>query len=132
MTWFQVILGAILGTGGIGGVIAALHARKSKKAGVPADENEAHAVIAATAIPAPATAPPMPAVGPEWSRFNKYWLNEITSLKAEVIALRAEVAKCQEAAAKQARDDAEHIDALEEQIWLGLPPPPRKRKQPGG
>jgi leucyl-tRNA synthetase len=109
----QIILGALLGSGGLAGLITAVKARRSRKKGVPGDETTAKRTA-------------------DWDALNRYWATEINTLRNErerdVSDLKKQLENQRMAARRSAKADAEFIDALEEHIWLQRPAPPPKRK----
>lgn len=102
----STLLTAILGTGGIATVLAAVKAWKTRHVG-PAAEQQAVAHI-----------------GADWDALNKYW-------KAEVARIRAEQAKERIEARRAIRYLRRRIDELEKHIWLRLPPPPPPETEEG-
>lgn len=103
----EVILTALLGGGGLAGLLAALRARKSKRAGTPADEGE----VIRQAQEQIGTAPDL----------IKYW-------KAEIQAVRLEYSRYRVRAERLNRWYEGRIDELEGWIWEGKPPPPPQAK----
>jgi hypothetical protein len=99
----EAILSALLGGGGIAGLLAAWKAYKSKQGGVSKDEGE---VIRTQAIEI-GTPPDL----------IKYW-------KTEISAVRLEYARYRARSERLNRWYEARIDQLEAWIWEGRPPPP--------
>lgn len=108
----EIILSSLLGGGGLAALLTALRARRSKTRGVSGNEK-----VATSQLPAQ----PIPLGTPDWEALTRYWQNEL-------VALRKEFAEHMKACARQAREDANYIDALEGHIWLRKPPPPPRRR----
>lgn len=102
---YQIATVAVTLLFGTQGVASFIKARRSKRTGaLPADEQDARQAAAL----------------PDWAGFNAYWKKEIRDLQNRFDDLE-----------RQRNEDAEHIDALEEHIWLQKPPPPpQRRKRP--
>lgn len=130
----QLLLGGLLGSGGLAGVVSALKAFKKTKEGVPTEEAEARRSA-------------------DWESLNTYFQSELKSLRedrhTEIAQLRkdraTEVRELKEKMtrleqeqtilrdhmAARAEEDAAFIDELEQHIWLRYPPPPPVRRRPG-
>lgn len=108
----QMILGVSTILFGSGGLAAWLHQRKSRRSGMPADEGEARQVVPQS----------------EW--LTKQVDSFLVDLRREQAEMRKRLDKQDDRIAHQERErelDAEHIDALEQHIWLQKPPPPPAR-----
>ncbi len=103
----EIVLTALLGGGGLAGMLAAWKAYKSREAGTPADEGE---VMRKAAVEI-GTAPDL----------IRYW-------KTEISAVRLEYARYRARAEKLNRWYEHRIDELEAWIWEGKPPPPPQAK----
>lgn len=99
----EAILTALLGGGGVAGLVAALKAYKSKKEGISKDEGE---VIRTQAIQI-GTPPDL----------IKYW-------KTEIQAVRLEYARYRVRSERLNRWYEARIDQLEQWIWERKPAPP--------
>lgn len=117
----QSILDALLGGGGVIGVLIALRTyQKMRKGDVPKNENDARLTA-------------------DWVSVNAYFQQELATLRGErdrdtkalqkeIAMLRAALETMRQQMERQADDDEATIDALQEHIWLRLPPPPPPRK----
>lgn len=109
----STLLTAILGTGGIATVIAAVKAWRTRH-NAPKVEQQAVAHV-----------------GADWDALNKYWRNEITRIRQEQKTERGEWHLERTGYRKQIRWLRKRIDQLEQHIWLGLPPPPPPETEEG-
>jgi hypothetical protein len=110
----SVILTAILGTGGIASVIAAVKAWRTR-------HTAPHAEQAAVAQ-----------VGADWDALNKYWKAEVARIRAEQTADRREWNLERHGYRATIRGLRQYVDQLEAHIWLRLPPPPPKEENNEG
>lgn len=114
----QALLTGILGTGGIGTVLALLAGRRSRKAGVPGEEGAAKVAVST----------------PDWTALTEYYKLELEAVRKEaaedLAELRAELGATRIQFLAKSKADEDRIDELEEHIWLGKPPPPPARKRP--
>jgi hypothetical protein len=102
----STLLTAILGTGGIATVIAAVKAWRTR-AGTPTTEQQAVAHV-----------------GADWDALNKYWKAEVARIRKEQADERRGWAIDREKYRLAIRRMRRHIDRLENHIWMKLPPPP--------
>ena len=102
----SALLTAILGTGGIATVVAAVKAWRTSK-GSPATEKQAVAHV-----------------GADWDALNKYWKGEVARIRAEQAAERKAWAADREGYRVMIAGFRRRIDKLENHIWLRRPPPP--------
>lgn len=109
----EVILTAILGSGGVAAVISAIRAKQAKDGGLSSHEKVVTSQIPITTH--------VPLGTPDWEALTRYWQGELQQLRQEFTAHRA-------GCAAQQAEDAEYIDQLEAHIWQGKPPPPPKRR----
>jgi hypothetical protein len=102
----SAILTAILGTGGVATVIAAVKAWRSR-VGAPVTEQQAVAHV-----------------GADWDALNKYWKAEVARIRQEQADERKSWAADREGYRVVIRRLRRRIDLLENHIWLRLAPPP--------
>ena len=99
----EAILTALLGGGGIAGLIAAWRAKKSREAGTPADEGDVIKQVQAEVGTA--------------SDLIRFWQTEIRAVRSEYARYKAQVHK-------DIRWYERRIDQLETHIWERKDPPP--------
>lgn len=102
----SAILTAILGTGGIATVLAAVKAWRTRHH-APQVEQQAVAHVSA-----------------DWEALNKYWRSELSRVRQEQKDERTTWNKERDGYRRRVRWLARRVDQLEHHIWLGLPPPP--------
>jgi hypothetical protein len=107
----QGLLSVILGTGGIGGMVAGYLATQSRRVKQSGDEHVAR----------------QDAAEPDWAGFNTYWQQENARLRRDNTQLKTQMTQAAERALQHAEADAAYIDKLEAHIWMGKPPPPPSR-----
>lgn len=108
----EAILTALLGGGGIAGLIAAWRAKKSRDAGASGDEGDAIRQVAAEVGTA--------------SDLIRFWQTEIR-------AVRSEYARYKDRTDRDRRWYERRIDQLEQWIWerKAPPPPPEEPRNEG-
>lgn len=109
----EVVLTALLGGGGLVGLLNWWRGHKSKKRGVSGVE---HVAVSQ------ASKPPIPLGTPDWEALTRYWQRELRDLREE---FRKHKLVCERDAV-----DAEHyIDDLQAFIWrtTGEDPPARRK-----
>lgn len=130
----QIILGTLLGTGGLGGTIAAIRGIKARKADtVPAVESEARAQVADSDVTKYFQSELKQLRADRAAELKQLRADraaETTKFEAQIVRLKDDVIMLRNHVVVQATEDAEHIDALEQHIWLRLGPPPPQRKGP--
>lgn len=102
----SAILTAILGTGGIATVIAAVKAWRTRH-NAPQVEQQAVAHVSA-----------------DWEALNKHWRTEISRVRQEQKDERTEWNRERRGYRARIRWLARRVDQLEQHIWLALGPPP--------
>ena len=102
----STILTAILGTGGVATVIAAVKAWRTRHSAPPVEQA---AVVQ---------------VGADWEALNRYWRAEVNRIRAEQKNERHEWNIERNGYRKNIRWLRRRVDALEMHIWQGKPPPP--------
>lgn len=109
------VLSAVLGGGTIAALLNYLQVKRSQKAGVPAQEEQA--IVHATGGKG---------TTPDWQAFNAYWHGEIATKNAEITTLRQSESQLRASARRRERRLEARIDQLVEYIWTmtGKPAPP--------
>lgn len=102
----SALLTAILGTGGIAGIIAAVKAWRTRHH-APQEESKAVAHV-----------------GADWDALNKYWKAEVARIRAEQKSDRGEWVRERVGYRRRIRWLEARADQLERHIWLKLGPPP--------
>lgn len=109
----EIVLTALLGSGGIAAVVSAIRAKRARDAGLSHDEKVVTSQIPLATHTTLGT--------PDWEALTRYWQGELQLLRQEFSMHRA-------ACAAEKAEDSEYIDQLEAHIWQGKPPPPPKRR----
>lgn len=98
-TYLEILLTALLGGGGVAGLIAAIKSARAKQEGMPKDEGDVIREVG--------TAPDL----------IRYWKSEITSRRLEWDKQRAKLER-------EIRWYETRVDQLERWIWESKGPPP--------
>ena len=117
--WLQVVGGVLIAAITTAGTLAAKRQKRSKRNGLPGNESEAREM-----------APSAPLMKQNAGELQS--LRDELKQQADELALRtaAELADLKKRVSTQEGErelDAQHIDALEQHIWLQKPPPPPSR-----
>jgi hypothetical protein len=109
----QLIASVLFGSGGVVGAFSLLRARRARRRGASAREQEARLGV------------------PQWDVLTGYYQKELESLRGDMRAELEDVRQKVERLEQQRELDAAYIDLLELHIWQGKPPPPPARPQRG-